>query len=328
MRQFLHKRWLLLALVIGGTLSLVRPEWMAWTAWVEPRWAVIVGLFLIAMSIESRSLWRALRQPAPALWALVMSYLVLPVLAWGTKPALPSDLWTGLMIMACVPSTLGSALIWTRRAEGDEAIALLIIVLTCGSSWLITTTWLTYTLETVATIDPWAMMHGLILALIVPLGLGQLARAVPRLGDAVIRHKGPVGVVSQLLILIVILNALVNVSERLRYGAAEVKVVTFLITLILCLAVHLVTLATGLVSAAYLGFESRQRSAIAIAGSQKTLPVALFMLDTYFKSIPLGVIPIVIFHVGQLIVDTFIADYLAQRTPPAVVREEMAKDWI
>ena len=51
--------------------------------------------------------------------------------------------------------------------------------------------------------------------------------------------------------------------------------------------------------------------AIAFAGSQKTLPVALFLFHAYFKDqYPLAVVPLAFYHVGQLVVDTFVADWL------------------
>jgi sodium/bile acid cotransporter 7 len=52
--------------------------------------------------------------------------------------------------------------------------------------------------------------------------------------------------------------------------------------------------------------------AVAIAGSQKTLMVALHIATTYFGG--LAVLPAVVFHVGQLAVDTLIADYLSRKS--------------
>jgi predicted Na+-dependent transporter len=47
---------------------------------------------------------------------------------------------------------------------------------------------------------------------------------------------------------------------------------------------------------------------------QKTLPVALLLFETYFREVyPLAVVPLVFYRVGQLIVNTFIAEELARR---------------
>ena len=57
---------------------------------------------------------------------------------------------------------------------------------------------------------------------------------------------------------------------------------------------------------------------MAFACSQKTLPVALLLFESYFKQeYPLAVLPLVFYHVGQLAVDTVIADHLRERQPTA-----------
>ena len=89
-----------------------------------------------------------------------------------------------------------------------------------------------------------------------------------------------------------------------------------MLTLCLCLGVHLAALFFGLVSSRLLRFERSNQIAVAIAGSQKTLPVALSLFDTYFVAgYPLAVVPLVFYHVGQLLLDTVIAERLL--TSPA-----------
>jgi sodium/bile acid cotransporter 7 len=61
-----------------------------------------------------------------------------------------------------------------------------------------------------------------------------------------------------------------------------------------------------MVAAAYLGFSREDRIAVGIAGSQKTLMVGLQM----GLEIKLSILPIVVYHVGQLLLDTIIADRL------------------
>ncbi len=82
----------------------------------------------------------------------------------------------------------------------------------------------------------------------------------------------------------------------------------------LCVSLHLTALFAGLWSSKALGFDRPSQIAVAFACSQKTLPVALLLFETYFKdAYPLAVVPMVFYHVGQLIVDTFIAQELARR---------------
>src|SRR5919199_761442 len=98
MRDFLARRWFLLALCGGLPPARLRPGWFR--PWVQ-RLPLPPGgglaLFLVAWSLESRSLYRALVRPAAALCALAVSYGALPLFAWLVAPLLPlPDLGLGL----------------------------------------------------------------------------------------------------------------------------------------------------------------------------------------------------------------------------------------
>ena len=61
-----------------------------------------------------------------------------------------------------------------------------------------------------------------------------------------------------------------------------------------------------------MGFDGGDCRAVAFAGSQKTLPVALYLYQTYYVAdYPLAVLSLALYHVGQLLADTVIADRLA-----------------
>src|SRR5205823_2529087 len=84
----------------------------------------------------------------------------------------------------------------------------------------------------------------------------------------------------------------------------------------LCVGTHLTALFGGLWSSRGLRFDRPSQIAVAFACSQKTLPVALYLFDRYFKEAhPLSLVPLVFYHVGQLVVDTLLADWLAARSP-------------
>jgi len=71
------------------------------------------------------------------------------------------------------------------------------------------------------------------------------------------------------------------------------------------LAVHLAALSIGYRAALAIGLPREDASAVGIAGSQKTLMVGLLIALDYGG---LTMLPLVTYHVGQLIVDTLIAD--------------------
>jgi sodium/bile acid cotransporter 7 len=314
LRGFLARRWFLLLLGLGVALACALPEALSWTAWLDPRFVVASALFLMSWTLPTQNLLRSVTQPGPSLWACVISYGLVPALAWVLGRFLPADFGVGLLISAAVPCTLASAALWTRRAGGDDATAILVTLLTTSTSWLITTLWLTLGAGTKVAHEGPAMMLDLVSTLIVPVGLGQLARAVGTLRFLVTRHRSILGFVAQMLVLMILFKAAVLVAEKYRQGAGSMSMMSLTWIALACVGVHVSALLFGLWSSKLWGFDRPRQIAVAFACSQKTLPVALLLFERHFRtSYPLAVVPLAFYHLGQLIVDTFIADYLAAR---------------
>jgi len=92
MLHLLARRWFLLLLIAGVALAVALPDWLRpWTGPLPPRAVVAVALFLTAWNLDSNSLLRAVVRPLPALWAVSISYGVLPLLAWSAGSLLPGS---------------------------------------------------------------------------------------------------------------------------------------------------------------------------------------------------------------------------------------------
>ena len=88
-----------------------------------------------------------------------MSYGLMPALAFLLDELnLPLGFQLGLCIVAAVPCTMSAATIWTRLANGNEAIALLVTLITTSTSWLVTTAWLSVLTGRTVQLDPLKMM--------------------------------------------------------------------------------------------------------------------------------------------------------------------------
>jgi sodium/bile acid cotransporter 7 len=202
--------------------------------------------------------------------------------------------------------------LWTRLSNGNEAVALLTVVLSTALSWLATTLWLTLATGTPVRPATAEMMRGLFLILVLPVGLAQLSRSWPPVARAVTRHRAIGGGAARLLTVAIILKAVVDVFGRVEGLTAN----AFLATAAVCLGTHLAGLFLGLGSSRALGFPRADAVAVAFGCSQKTLPVGLYLFGAYYsREYPLAVVPLVVYHVGQLVVDTFIAEWLAGRPP-------------
>jgi predicted Na+-dependent transporter len=67
---------------------------------------------------------------------------------------------------------------------------------------------------------------------------------------------------------------------------------------------------------------------VAFAASQKTLPVGLVLYDQYFREeYPFAVMPVLAYHVGQLLVDTvFAKQWACDSTWPSPPEPENRSD--
>src|SRR5262245_34943747 len=145
------------------------------------------------------------------------------------------------------------------------------------------------------------MMLRLIVVLVVPVAIGQLLRIPPMLRRVASEHKIFLGVAARLLTVAVMLKAAVEVRRRFDGEQSALGVGMLMLLGVICVAVHLLALVTGYYTSQLIGFDRSRRIAVAIGGSQKTLPVSLILFDAYFTAYPLAVIPMVFFHFGQLI---------------------------
>src|SRR5262245_41280927 len=81
----LSRHWFLLLLLGGLAVAFLWPEPLRKSlAGLEPRYIVAGALFLVACSLESRRLLKAVVRPFPALWATFVSFGPLPALVWLT----------------------------------------------------------------------------------------------------------------------------------------------------------------------------------------------------------------------------------------------------
>ncbi|MCH2375964.1 MAG: bile acid:sodium symporter, partial [Planctomycetes bacterium] len=73
-----------------------------------------------------------------------------------------------------------------------------------------------------------------------------------------------------------------------------------------CVCLHVFLLGWSYGGATLLGLEPATRTAVVYCGSQKTLPNGIYLWTTFFSSNPYGAVPLVLYHLSQLIIDTLI----------------------
>src|SRR5262249_35967732 len=161
---------------------------------------------------------------------------------------------------------------------GDEALTLLVVVLTNALGWLVTPLWLTSGPAEVR-LDAQGMMGSLVVVLVIPVALGQAVRFLPGVAGFTKRYQTPIGVVARLLVALVLVCAAADGSAQ----AERLSGWLVAWTAVVCVGLHLAGVLLGWAGGYLLGLARPDRIAVAFAGSQKTLPVGLFLFGAYYR---------------------------------------------
>ncbi len=325
LRHTLKKQWFLISLAAVLAVGFLWPgPWLPLANSSLLRNGIVASvLFLMALPLETRVVARTIQRPWAALLGSAVNMGLLPLLAWGAAGLLPEALGTGVVVAAVAPCTLASAAVWTRRAGGNDAVAILVTLLTNATCFLTTPLWLSLIMRTETRMDVGVMMTKLGLLIVAPMTLAQLCRLWPDVARTATAAKRKCGTLAQLGILCMVLFGAVKSSTHLaaidwRSVVSPRDLVTMLVIVV---ALHLTALVIGYMLAGGLGLARPDQLAVAFSGSQKTLMVGLYVAINYFGG--LAILPMVGYHVAQLFVDTLIADRWAQQTEvtsPATTR--------
>ncbi len=352
MTAFFKKRWFLVALAVliplglSGGSQLSPDADAAWWNQLGPFWQVVfsrlpqlvtpVVLLLMAFSLDTHHLKAAVRSPGPVLWASLVNYGGIPLMAWGlaSLQQIP-DFQMGLMVAGTVPCTLAAASVWTRKARGNDAVSLMVTLLTNTLCFVLTPMWLNLTTGQGVTLDSQQMVMRLLVIVLLPTLAGQGMRQIPRLGDFATRRKTPIGVVAQSLILVLVFLAAFRAGRQLGGEGPNPSAFSVFFVWGSCILVHLTAMLVAWLGSGMLGFARENRAAIVFAGSQKTLPIGVLIATDPTMlgnpnllgdglGIPFAVFPMLMYHASQLFIDTVVADQLAARAEAAAAQEHAA----
>ena len=325
MRATLVRQWFLCALAVillggflaGGGLPRTFVEKVLHD--VSPSWTTAVVLFLMAFSLDTGRLWDALRDPQAVIWGAVVNLGFTPLLAWPLAAVQSRpDFSLGLMFAAIAPCTLATASVFTRRAGGNDAISLLVTLLTNAACVVISPLWLNAVLKSSEPLDLTGIIGQLLVCILLPTLLGLILQ-IPQTGRALAQHyRGVINIVAQCLVLLLVLLAALRGGMMLQAQASSPAFGSLAMMCLTCVVVHLASLGLAWSGARFLQMSRTDTIAVAFAGSQKTLPISLFMATQpiiLHADLPLVVFPLLAFHAGQLLLDAMLADRWARSLP-------------
>lgn len=338
MKKLLLSRWFLILLVAALALGSWQWEFLLPLSQHKPlRYAIVFSvLFLMALPLESSVIRRTFTRPlAPGL-GIFINIGLLPLFAWGISLLLPEAMAKGLLVAAATPCTLASASVWTRRAGGNDSIATMVTVVSSLLCFIVTPMWLwLMTGQNVESkvLRPANMIFQLGLLVVLPIMLAQLLRLYGPLAVWTTRQRVGLATAAQFGILMMVLIGAIRTGEDLSKAplteavnkvestspapsaedapriAARSFALDFALMVLAVMGTHISMFFVGLGVGKLIGLPREEYIAVAFSGSQKTLMVGLQV------SIEIGasVLPMVVYHVGQLFVDTLFADWLRIR---------------
>ena len=300
MVRLLREHWFLAAYV--GILGL---------AWLWPdggraggllhldaiRLACVAGIFLCAgLLLPSGQLGAALRDWRAHCRIQGVSFVAAPLLGLGLawvagRCGLSLAAQSGLVVLACLPTTIGSCVAHTGMAGGNQGLALVNSVLGNLAGVVVTPLLVVLCLDRHGTTPVATIIGQLMLVALLPVLAGQAAR----LGCAAFldRQRSRISVVSGCLLLLIALGIF---SDLAHHGLASDGLA------VLAAAAVLHGLLAGLGWWIGAGRSRADRIAIAITAAQKTaalgvpLTVLLFAGDPHLALITA---PVVLYHAVQ-----------------------------
>ncbi|MFP6649948.1 MAG: bile acid:sodium symporter [Pirellulaceae bacterium] len=318
MKQFLAKRWFLIALVATLLLGAWLYEPLTPIASLKPlRYSIVaIVLFLMALPLETQAIVGSMKRPKAVLLPVAINFGLLPLFAFLVSQFLNRPMAEGLLVAAVTPCTLASASVWTRRAGGNDTIAILVTVVTNLSCFIISPLWLFALLgESVdLQIDFKDMVIKLAGLVVLPMTLAQLVRIHRPLGSWATKRKNTLSSLAQCGILFMVFTGAVGIGRRIFSGQEEALLGSDVALMIVAvLTVHIVMFWTGIGLGRSIRLSREDTIAVGFSGSQKTLMVGLqICMDAGVL-----ILPMVTYHIGQLFVDTLFADYFAgQKVEP------------
>lgn len=308
----LAKHWFLsliaVAFAVGyGFDETLRP--IAQLSWFRSS-VVFAVMWAMGVTLKADAIRASIASPTPGLLAIGINILVVPLLALPAMWFLPERLFGGLFVAALVPCTLASASVWTRRAGGDDSVAMMSTVVTNLACVAVVPIGLALVLVDasdtgkgqISIADQVAKLSLLVVAPLV------LAQAMRRFGFAAWsdRNKPKLSIAAQLGIVAMVVFGGVQSAQSMagQDGGQSLSWTTMGVLLAATSSVHLAAMFIGILAAITLGVSRDRQIAVGIGGSQKTLMVGLqIAIDC-----GVSVVPMLVYHLGQLVIDTVIAD--------------------
>ncbi|MCK5128966.1 MAG: bile acid:sodium symporter [Clostridiales bacterium] len=263
-----------------------------------------IAMFASGLGISTDNIKDGVKDYKSILFSFFSVYLIFPVIAFLLFKAFPissGDIFIGGMILAAQSSTLASAIILTMSANGNVPLALIITIINNIASAVITPLVLkaTLSLDQAVDLDVGAMIVKLLLVLVLPVILAQIIR---RFYKKQVEKVNPYRkMVSKFVVLIIVLTGSAAASSEILNNMGLTALVILIVAIL-----HIIMLLIALLYTKIAKVKKDSKTAVLFCSTQKTLPASMLIWSSYFPQYVVAPIVMVLYHVTQLIIDSFI----------------------
>jgi len=275
---------------------------------------IFLAFFITGLTLDTSHLSMAFLQLKAPLAAMISSLIFIPLLSWFlARFVFPLEYVLGVCIIATAPVTVVSGTVMTALGRGNIPLSLFICVL--GNFVGVFTIPFSLKLLVEAgghvNLPVLRMLSSLVITVLVPIALGKLAQSPLKAFRS--RYRQAFSVFQQCIVLLIIFNAVAGSGTNIRAAGASLPLLlSFIIFL------HSLILAMNFGISKIIGLDRPSTTAFTIHTSQKTLAVSYLVWSGYFASqYPLALIPGIVYHLTQMIMDTFVAERFRKLSQPA-----------
>jgi sodium/bile acid cotransporter 7 len=285
--------------------------------------AVVVLFFLHGARLPRENLVAALGHWRLHLAILATTFIVFPLLglllASALPGLLPGPLWTGVLFLCALPSTVQSSIAFTSIARGNVAGTVASAAASNLIGIVLTPVIMGFLAHAHGGAVSFSGVWKIVLQLLVPFTTGHLLR--PWLGTWVARRKAFLSYTDRSTIVLAVYSAFSAAVVGGIWGQVPLPrlLVLFALSAVLLTAILLLTRY----AARALGFGIEDEISIVLCGSKKSLVSGVPMARVLFGAADVGavVLPLMIFHQMQLMVCAWLARRYGAR-PDASSSEE------
>jgi sodium/bile acid cotransporter 7 len=253
------------------------------------------------------------------LLTLFSTFVVFPLLGVLLHEAIPGvmsdSLWTGVLYLCVLPSTVQSSIAFTSIAKGNVPAAICAATASNLLGIVLTPVLVSAVLGLHGESSPWGQIQSIVMQLLVPFTVGQLVS--PWLRPWAVRHAALLSFTDRGSIILVVYSSfsaavLAHIWAGLEWSqiGALAVVSGVLLTAVLSFTRY---------SSRVLGFSREDEAAAVFCGSKKSLVTGVPMANILFPASMVGlvILPVMLFHQLQLIVCSVLAQRYAVRSPPS-----------